>query len=136
MIEKLPLKVWAASEHRANDSYLVKAAIKHEVHVYTGWRHSVIIQHMTRIGLDLGSPSVAADAQGFVDQHGVFYGRYRAARIALHAKQIVRIPPMLTSEDLWDDDGTPREVGKPYNPVGDRQAVIDRAAEWRDQVRR
>lgn len=132
MINVLSLKSLGDTDRPDRESRLVKAAVRTSEWVYTGWRHSAIIRHMA----EQGHLNAAQDEQGFVCQFGYFYNRYRAARIALRARQIAGIPPMLTSEDLWDDDGTPREVGKPYNPVGDRQAAIDRAAEWRDRFRR
>lgn len=140
MINVEPLLVLGEKNSPAGDSRLVKAAVRYLDHVYTGWRHSEIISHLN----SLDAPTTQDD-QGFIDQHGVFYGRYQAARIALRARQIARLTPMLTSEDLWDDNGTPREVGKAYDPMGDRhpfhpvsakQTAIDRAAEWRDRNRR
>lgn len=101
------------------DSRLVRAAIRHGDQVYTDWRHSTIIRHLAGLGI-----LAAQEDQGFIDQHGVFYNRYQAARIAYHAKQIVRIPPLLTSEDLWDDDGTPREPDKAYDPMADSKRKL------------
>lgn len=131
MINVIPYNPFTANKTSADDARLVKAAVRHGCQVYTGWRHSLILRHMT--GLDI---SATQHDHGFVDQYGMFYDRYLAARIAKRAHQIARLPIMLTSEDLWDDDGTAREPGKPYNPMGDRQAAIDRAAEWRDRARR
>ncbi len=93
---------------------IVKAAVTLGDRVFTGWRHSEILSHLGRIG----TPQLSQDAQGFVADNGSFYNRYQSARIALHARQIKRLPHVLTSEDLWDNDGTPRDGG-PYNPMGD-----------------
>ncbi len=91
---------------------IVKAAVKCGDNVYTGWRHSDIISH---IHTSIGTYTTQED-QGFVDQHNNFYNRYQSARIAYHARQIEKIPPVMTSEDLWDVDGIPREPGEPYEP--------------------
>ena len=108
----------------ARDSRLVRAAIKLPNQVITGWRHSDILYH---IGKYLGVATTQED-QGFIDQYFCWYNRFQSARIALHAKQILKLPNVLTSEDLWDNDGTPREPGKPYNPSGIMEI---RVKEWK-----
>ncbi len=94
---------------------IVKAAVRHGDDVYTGWRHSDIIKHIH--ALDQGYTT--QESQGFVDQHGNWYSRYQSARIALRARQIDEKTcrkSVLTSEDLWAKDGTPRIVGEPHDP--------------------
>ncbi len=86
--------------------------------MYTAWRHSDILEYLGRAG----TPQHDQDAQGFLASNGSFYNRYQSARIAYHARQISKIPNVLTSEDLWDVDGTPRDGG-PYNPIGDQEKV-------------
>lgn len=94
---------------------IVKAAVRSGDQVFTAWRHSDILVHLGRAGTPQSDP----EAQGFVADNGSFYNRYQSARIAYRARQIAHVPKVLTSEDLWDADGTPRD-GKPYNPAGDR----------------
>lgn len=91
---------------------IVTAAVRLDDKVFTAWRHSDILSY-------LATPPTDPEAQGFVADNGSFYNRYQSARIAYRARQIAHVPKMLTSEDLWDVDGTPRD-GKPYNPAGDR----------------
>lgn len=131
MTDVAPLLTYDNMRGRSpQDVRIVKAAIRHGEQVYTGWRHSEIIQHLNRLDI-----LTAQEDQGFIDQYGVFYGRYQAARIALHAKQIARLTPLLTSEDLWDNDGTPREVGEPYNPAGGLEEAGDRGQGARSAAR-
>jgi len=83
------------------DSRLTHAAVRVGDVVCLGWRHADIMHSITpRVYVD-------QDQQGFVDQHGSFYGRYQAARVAYHAGQIADIPPTLVSEMLWDGNGEP-----------------------------
>lgn len=106
MIEKIALKY--------NDHYvlererikIVKAAIRQGEFVYTGWRHAVIMCHMREIGC---SP-VSQDDQGFVDQLGHFYRRSPAGYIVRLNKQVSEFinASVLTSEDLWDENGHPK----------------------------
>jgi hypothetical protein len=91
---------------------ITAAAVTLGDRVFTAWRHHVILEHLGR----LGTPQRDPDAQGFVADNGSFYNRYQSARIAVRARQIARLPPLLTSEDLWDNDGTPRD-GRPYDPA-------------------
>jgi hypothetical protein len=100
------------------DARLVKAAVKCGDKVFTSWRHSDAIRH---VGQTLGTLTTQED-QGFIDQYGNWYSRYVSARIAVRAHQISWEQfrkPSLTSEELWDIDGTPREAGEPYDPMGD-----------------
>lgn len=92
---------------------IVKAAVRYREVIYTAWRHSTILDAMQRIHDTCG----AHEDQGFVDLHGNWYNRYQSARIAYHARQIRKIPLMLTSEDLWDPDGTPRDPDEAYDPT-------------------
>ena len=52
-----------------------------------------------------GRRTFGSDEQGFVDENGVFYGRYDAYRIAEENDQLIgeHVGPdgMLFSEDLW-----------------------------------
>ncbi len=80
-----------------------RAAVRFGDKVYTGWRHSEIIKHVHA----LGKGYTTQDDQGFVDQRGNFYSRYQSARIAYRAKQTKILHPILISEDLWENDGTP-----------------------------
>ncbi len=134
MIERIP---FVSIQPPQEPFRIVKAAVKHGDQVYTGWRHADIISHLRTLRDD---SYVSQDDQGFVDQHGSFYNRYQSARIAYRARQILKIPPTLTSEDLWEADGTPREPGEPYDPMGDRakdtkQAAVDKAASLRARTR-
>ncbi len=114
MIEQIPK---STDDSRIREARIVKAAVICGRYVFTGWRHSGIIVY---INDQFGLRTIQED-QGFVDQFGTFYNRYRSARIALRARQIGRLPHVLTSEDLWDVDGKPRENSLPYNPMGDKK---------------
>jgi hypothetical protein len=92
---------------------ITKAAVRYGDVVYIAWRHSTILIHMHFLHGSHGSQ----DDQGFVDAHGNWYNRYQSARIAYRARQIAKLPPVMTSEDLWDKDGNPRVLGEPYSPL-------------------
>jgi len=68
--------------HPERDARLVKAAVRVDDVVYVGWRHATIMNDQ------LPRTRIDQDQQGFVDQYGNFYNRYRSARIALRAEQI------------------------------------------------
>lgn len=85
----------------AQDSRLTHAAVRVGEVVHVGWRHANIMHSIEP------RTHVDQDQQGFVDQYGVFYGRYQAARVAAHARQIVRMPHTLLSEMLWGENGEP-----------------------------
>lgn len=136
MIESIPL---VEIQPPVRDLTIVKAAVKLGDRVFTGWRHADILHHL----IAAGTPQRDQEAQGFVADNGSFYNRYQSARIALRARQIGRLPHVLTSEDLWENDGTPRD-GLPYNPGGDfdrpkavdtKQDAINKAAELRHRTR-
>ena len=99
MIEEIPLKFGTPER----GTKIVKAAVMWNDKVYTGWRHIHIMLHLR----SLGKEHVTQDEQGFVDAEGHFQTRYRSSRFAYHAGQVRRIKHMLTSEDVWDEDGVP-----------------------------
>jgi len=85
----------------------VKAAVRFNDVVYTGWRHFQIINWMK----ETGHPKVKQDDQGFVDSNGYFYRRAAAKCVAIMNGQV---DPQwdgneLTSEDLWDINGIPKK---------------------------
>jgi len=101
--------------HPERDARLVKAAVRVDDVVYVGWRHATIMNDQ------LPRTRIDQDQQGFVDQYGNFYNRYRSARIALRAEQIKGIrADSIISEELWECDGTPTLPGfSPFNLMGD-----------------
>jgi len=99
MIEEIPLKFGTPER----GTKIVKAAVRWDDKVYTGWRHSHIMMHVR----ELGKEHVTQDEQGFVDAEGHFQTRYRSSRFAYHAGQILRLKDQLTSEDVWGEDGHP-----------------------------
>jgi hypothetical protein len=104
--EKIPLK----RVQRPSGVPIVKAAVIVGEDVYTGWRHAHIMVHIhSQEGL--ASHSIGQDDQGFVDADGCFYNRYQSARIALKNGQTKRLHNLLTSEDLWDNEGVPHPQG-------------------------
>ena len=86
------------------DIRIVAAAVRKGEFVYTGWRHAEIILEMK----DVGDGYVCQDDQGFVDQCGFFYRRSAAGVIVRLNKQADFTGSVLTSEDLWDNEGNPR----------------------------
>lgn len=125
LIDEIPLKI---QHPPPDDARLAKAAVRCGDKVFTSWRHSDAIRH---IGKTLGELTKQED-QGFIDQHGNWYSRYVSARIALRVRQISWEQfrkPSLTSEELWDVDGTPREAGEPYDPMADMKARESRTAD-------
>lgn len=102
----------------SRNSRIVKAAIKIDDKVWTGWRHDKIIFHVVTNRI---VPQVLdSHEQGFIDQDGFFYSRYMSAKIAHLSRQLPvrRYEHILTSEELWDVDGKPRD-GSPPDPMGD-----------------
>lgn len=95
----------------AKHGKIVKAAIKFEGKVYTGWRHNSIINDLIESGVDR-KKLVGLDAnwdQGFITEDETFLSRKQALSYGKYIGQIDKIKgPRLTSEDLWDADGTPR----------------------------
>lgn len=101
-----------------NETRLVKAAIWCDDKVYTGWRHADIIRYLQSNGIPF---PISQHAQGFIDQDGMYYRRIVCASIAHANGQTKDRKNILTSEDLWDMHGNPREPGKPYDPMGDKK---------------
>lgn len=91
---------------------LVKAAISYNGKVYTGWRHSDIRMSMFDQGISQETiQSITSDPWnvGFITENGRFLTRKQALPYARMKKQIDTIAGAeLTSEDLWEDDGTPK----------------------------
>lgn len=105
-MDKIPLKYNGNGCPRAlerEDIKIVKAAIRQGEFVYTGWRHAAILMDMK----DAGCSSPSYDDQGFVDQEGHFYRRSPAGTIVRMNEQVKEFinPSVLTSEDLWDNEG-------------------------------
>jgi hypothetical protein len=74
---------------------LINSAIKVNDKIYTGRRHSHIIQSDYNVDFKQG-------IQGFVDENGKFYTRDEAKTYAFEIGQITKtISEILTSEDLW-----------------------------------
>jgi hypothetical protein len=108
MIDIIPLKYnsgWPRVIER-EDIKIVKAAIRQDDKVYTGWRHAEIMYHMKEIGC---KPVRQEDDKGFIDQMGHFYRRSAAGVIVRLNKQVTEFinQTVLTSEDLWDNEGNP-----------------------------
>lgn len=82
-------------------SMIVASAVWHEYQIFTGKRHHDAIANAVKA---LGNPPVIGQ-QGFVDEHGVFYSRIKAADHAILHGQITREKMRhklnLYSEDLW-----------------------------------
>lgn len=130
-IEVLPLVLpppWPTGWPERAEHKIVKAAVKLGDKVYTGWRHADILSHLRHEGharLSFGSQ----EDQGFVDNKGWFFDRHQSAKIAAGARQCTWDSikcKMLLSEDVWDEDGTPRTPGKPYDPMADYKARRNR----------
>lgn len=66
-------------------------------------RHGDLISEAYRRGLASSDRPVQPDQQGFLTSEGQFVGRWQAARIAFHSRQISQRPAggELTTEDLW-----------------------------------
>lgn len=92
-------------------SPIVKAAIRFQGKVYTGWRHCSIIRDIVE---QTGCKRVCGE-QGFIVgdgsvlDEGTFVGREEACRIAREAGQgkIKEGQQDLFSEDVWDKNGQP-----------------------------
>ncbi len=113
VFDLIPFKSLPEDVFPPPDARILKAAVRFNGFACVGWRHSEIIKHLH----SLGKGYTTQEDQGFVDQFGNFYNRKHAAGIALYARQISRVPPVLTSEDLWDVNGVPRDPTKPYAPT-------------------
>lgn len=108
MITSIPyIQSAYSSEKPVHDIRLVKAAIRVDDKVYTGWRHAHIIQELAKSGSIQGP--ITQDQQGFIDQDGIFYRRVACSGIAFMNGQTKTFIRTLTSEDLWYDDGTPKQ---------------------------
>jgi len=90
---------------------LVRAAIRYNGKIYTGWRHAKIQQ-------EFGGPAVLLKDPdrdvGFVTENGRYLTRKQAKQYAYLIKQIPMtvargMCALLSSEDLWDDEGVPRQ---------------------------
>lgn len=101
----------------AQDIKIVGAAIICNKKVYIGWRHSDIIRYLISNNL---SDYITQESQGFVDQFDCFHDRRSSAIIAFMNGQTKTFKTDLFSEDVWDNDGTPR-LGEAYDPMGDAQ---------------
>lgn len=76
-----------------------EAAIIHDGVVWTGRRHSDVIQ---KIIAELGREAAPVRGeQGFVTECGKFLGRKDAAQVAFEAGQVLILHPILMSEDLY-----------------------------------
>ncbi len=106
MMNKIPLKYNNGNPRviEREDIKIVAAAIRKGEFVYTGWRHAEIICELR----DIGDGYVSQDDQGFVDQCGFFYRRSAAGVIVRLNNQANFTGHTLTSEDLWENDGTPK----------------------------
>lgn len=106
----IPLMVKAVPDE---DARLVRAACYHGNECFTSWRHAdALVDFFRPRGLKMTN-----ECQGFVDQYGYWWSRWRSARIALRSGQLLSIPSILTSEELWDKDGKPRVPGEPWDPM-------------------
>ena len=114
-VESIPLKLLSEGEHPERDARIVKAAIRFGDLVYTGWRHSVIMEHVHA----RGKAYTTQEDQGFVDQYGNFHNRWRSGQIAARARQAPFRHGTLLSEQVWDNQGKPRDPSKPYDPSKD-----------------
>jgi len=95
---------------------ITKAAVKFQDKIYTGWRHSFIVHEMVSKQLAL-IDNLKQDDLGFIDESGTFLSRQEAGLIAFKENQTDRLCEFLFSEDLWDMNGVPRQLGVPYDPM-------------------
>lgn len=115
-IDCIPYKLDHTREY--HEIRLVKAAVvDSNDKVYTGWRHSDILQYMKSIGCEKRKTT---DDQGFVDELGNYYRRIACKSIVYRNGQLNRKVIVVFSEDLWDKYGNPRDPNKPYDPMGDK----------------
>lgn len=85
---------------------LVKAAVRVGDKLYLGWRHADIMRELKEHNI---VEHVFAEDQGFVTENGRFLMRPQAKSWAFYVEQIEDTEgPILTSEDLWDNEGNPR----------------------------
>ena len=98
-------------DKRMNDirTLLVKAAIRIDDKVYTGWRHAEIWRFMREAGI---TGTFKIKEEGFIDQDNMFYRRASCAVLASINKQISEPVHVLTSELLWDEDGNPVDTSE------------------------
>lgn len=79
---------------------ITDAAIKRDGKIYTGRRHCEIIEDMV-LNHDCEIP-IKVDEQGFIDDKGEFYSRFKALQLAKRSGQIpLEFNKKLLSEDLW-----------------------------------
>ena len=89
---------------------IVKAAIIFEGKTYTGWRHSDIRDDIRNLvnpsRIDLANALHDEWKTGFVTENGRFLTRRQALTYGMSIGQINEITgSVLTSEDLWDNQG-------------------------------
>ena len=78
---------------------IVASAILHDGIIFTGVRHSEIIEDLVRLGY---STPISNSSQGFITDAGDFLYRPKAKEHALKCGQITStISNIMTSEDLW-----------------------------------
>ncbi len=119
----LPPPITDGSWPQRIDHKIVKAAVKMGDKVYIGWRHSHILGYLREQGFERLSFGAQED-QGFIDQLGWFLSRELAAKIAYGSRQCTQVKcGMLLSENVWDEDGTPRP-DKPFDPMGDSKTRV------------
>lgn len=83
---------------------IIASAIKHRGVVFTGVRHGVIMQELSKLNLLDGY--IHEEQQGFIDEDGHFMSREAARELAVDLGIIPANRVTLYSEDIWPDDPT------------------------------
>jgi hypothetical protein len=94
----------------AKHGRIVKAAIRLEGEIYTGYRHADILRDMRDLGISREKLHLLDQNwdQGFITETGRFLSRKQAMNYGLYIGQITKTKSAtLTSEDLWKVDGSP-----------------------------
>ncbi len=89
---------------------LVKAAIVFEGNTYVGWRHADIRDDIRNLvnpsRIDIANAMHDEWKVGFITENGRFLTRRQALTYGRSIGQVKKlIGSVLTSEDLWDNDG-------------------------------
>jgi hypothetical protein len=91
---------------------IVRAAIIFRGKTYTGWRHADIRNDIINIidppRLEISNTMADPWSVGFVTENGRFLTRNQAQTYGQYIGQLKHfIGSVLTSEDLWDNNGNP-----------------------------
>ena len=108
---------------------IIAAAIRHGAGFSIGFRHADIIKRMVE---EAGVPRPVTDEQGFIDEAGNFLTREQAAEICVKNGQTATLKNPLTSEDLWDADGKPRDQFQEH--LKSAQEIVSQWPAWKRQA--